>query len=66
MHGEVTAWTMSKMPNFDLQLLSVTLTFELEAWILRATHRPIMLNNIAKLFYNPSMHDEVTARTRNC
>ena len=60
MHDEVTARTSSNMPNFDLYLL----TFKLKTWILRAT--PIIVNNNAKLFYNPSMHDEVTALTQNC
>ena len=44
-------------------LISMTLTFELK--ILHVTHHPIMVNNYARLFYNPSMHDEVTARTRS-
>ena len=37
MHNEVTARTRSNMPEFDLQPPSVTLTLQIETWILCMT-----------------------------
>jgi hypothetical protein len=49
-----------------LQNVSVTLTFEVGAWFLNATHHLYVVDIYAKLFLNPLMHDKVTARTQLC
>ena len=51
------------MLNFDLERLSVTLTFELETWVLRATHCHSLLYICAKLSQNPSTNDKDMDRT---
>ena len=62
---EVMARTRYKLQNFDLWPLSVTLTFDIESWVLYATRLLIMLNISTKLYENTTMTCEVTARTRS-
>ena len=64
---EVMAWTMYKLPSFDLWPPSVTFTFDIESWLLYVTHLLIMIyiSKLTKLFENASMTFEVTARTRS-
>ena len=52
------------MLNFDLERLSVTLNFELETWVLRATHHHFLLNICAILFQNLSINDKHMDRTQ--
>ena len=42
-----------KDPTFEFCLVSVTLTLELQTWVLRATHCLIKVNISAKSFKNP-------------
>ena len=61
---EVTARTRYKWPYFDLWPLSVTLTFDLESWVLYATRLLMMLNISTKYHGDTTNSCEVTARTR--
>ena len=61
---EVTARTRYKLHNFDLWPLSVTLTFEIESWVLFVTRLLMMLNNYTKYYEATTITCEVTARTR--
>jgi hypothetical protein len=70
MHDNVTARTRMCVPiysncdNVKLQIVSVTLIFEVGTWFLDATHHLDVVDICAKLFQNPSMYDKVTVRTR--
>ena len=60
----VMAWTRHKLYSFDLWPLSVTLTFDIELWVLFATHLLIIINILTKLYENLTITFEVMARTR--
>ena len=60
---EVMARTRHKLHIFDLWPLSVTLTFDIEAWVLYATRLLIIINILTKLYENATITFEVTART---
>jgi hypothetical protein len=70
MHGEVTVRTRmcvticSNCHNVKLQNDSVTLTFKVGTWYLKATHRLYVRYICAKLFQNLTMYDKVTVQTR--
>ena len=57
-HEQVSLKNMHKVKE-----RTVTLTFNLAAWFLSATHRLITIIICAKLFLNPTMHDKVMGRT---
>ena len=50
----------------DLEWASATLTLEVGVWLLRMTHRLIIINICAKLFQIPFINDKVMDRTRKC
>jgi hypothetical protein len=56
----------SSRENEYLQTISVTLTLKVGTWVFIKTHRLDVVDIYALLFWNPSMHDKVTARTRMC
>ena len=60
---EVMARTRHKLHIFYLWLLSVTLTFDIESWVLWATRLLIIINILTKLYENATITLEVTART---
>ena len=45
--------------TFDYMALSVTLTFELQTWVLHPIHRLMMVNSFAKSFQNLSRNGKV-------
>ena len=55
---------VSSKPMHNAEERTVTLTFNLAAWFLFATHRLIMILICAKLFSNPTVHNKVMGRTR--
>ena len=59
----VIARTRHKLNIFDLWPLSVTLTFDIESWVLYATCLLIIINILTKLYDNAAITFEVTART---
>ena len=61
---EVKARTRYKWPYFDVWPLSVTVTFEIESWVLYATHLLMMLNISIKYHGDTTITCGVTARTR--
>ena len=70
MHLKVTVRTRTPIITINIanigqvQLTTVTLTFELAIRFLHATHRLSMVINYTKLYRNPTMHFKVTLRTR--
>ena len=60
---EVMARTRHTLHIFDLWPLSVTLTFDIESWVLYATRLLIIINILTKLYENATITFEVTART---
>ena len=52
--GTVQSYQTVLILTFDLS--SVNLTFEVQAWVLCATRRLIMVNICAKFLSNPTMH----------
>ena len=55
---------VSVKPIHKVKVLTVTLTFHPATWYLFPTHRTVMMITCAKLFFNPTMQDEVMDRTR--
>ena len=47
-----------------VEVLTVTLTFDIVTWFLIATHYLVMMIICVKLFLNPTMHNKVMGRTR--
>ena len=62
---EVMARTRHKLHIFYLWPLSVTLTFDIESWVLYATRLHIIINILTKLYENATITFKVTARTRS-
>ena len=62
---EVMAQTRHKLHIFYLWPLSVTLTFDIESWVLYATRLLMIINILTKLYENATITLEVTGRTRS-
>ena len=63
MHNKVIGQTRAGFTEvYDKSLRTVTLTFDLAIWFLFATHRLVLIIICAKLFSNPTMHNEVYAQ----
>ena len=63
---EAMARTRHKLHIFDLWPLSMTLTFDIESWVLYATSLLIIIKFLTKLYENATtITFEVTARTRS-
>ena len=58
-HEQVPLKSMHKV-----KVRTVTLTFDLAAWFLFATHHLVMMIICAKLFLNPTTHNKIMGRTR--
>ena len=66
MHSKLMGRTRTIFTEVYAQNLmrTVTLTFDLATWFLFVTHRLVIMIICAKLFLNPTMHNEVMGRTQ--
>ena len=60
---QVMARTRHKLQIFDLLPLSVTLTFDIESWVLYVTRLQNMVNISTKFYENTTITYEAMART---
>ena len=56
-------WVGHDSGMHKLEVPAVTLTFDLATWFLHGTHHLVLMIIPAKLFSNPTMHNEVMGQT---